>query len=638
MTLGYGQGGNAEALSRTAGAVYQAYKRKSASAVKSHLNALQQYGGSSGVARLSPADAERVRTAQRWLQEQQAAKGDERTDIPISTVVEPDQSSGSSSDGGGSSGDPVKKKAQDFGVTEKDKRRLKQYEQQVDEQTEYDPTKRYFEVSAYRNILDMLKSYNGALDAVSRWIRNQLNPIAREREPGYPDKAETLRVHGGALKYLKENATGWSGWKYAFWLRPDLGSFNESVEGYPGIRPWVNEVLAKIGQPPAKYGDDRMPQTTPYDLLSLARSLNWEMNRVRLPLPHNFRQLSAMVEGRIYDDIEWEYNGRFIDLYSDNGIPSLFELIKVIPVLREEVKKMRTAVRKEIDAAKYAKEVEEETIRAEREEPNTREEEQQAAEERAQEVLEEKEAEYLADYDRLVEKHNKLVEEREAIADEYDQVLQDLDAAETPDEVQALEDEAGDLVGRFNDIETRRRNMLVQLDTLEQAIDGLETEKEELLKISASEQAAEIRQAMQDLQALKQDLAEADQLIAERVAEIEAGETTPEGEERRQIPESAENDELEKAQLAAQLERDQRAQELADQMLQLQQELLQVNQKLQNPGDADVEALRARRSALQGDIDNLRKQGQDLEQQNTGKGTGAGPLVVVGLLASLAMT
>ena len=139
-------------------------------------------------------------------------------------------------------------------------------------------------------------------------------------------------------------------------------------------------------------------------MLNLARTIEYEMNRVRLPVPHNFRQIANAIQGRDYrlcskwhNQIpnipakpslqQWKYGGvrsryfqKLDEIFSAHYINAI-ELLQVYIDLKAAINAMRVGVRKEIDAANLARKVQEETIRREQEALISR---QQAAEQRAE--------------------------------------------------------------------------------------------------------------------------------------------------------------------------------------------------------------------------------------------------------------
>jgi hypothetical protein len=140
----------------------------------------------------------------------------------------------------------------------------------------------------------------------------------------------------------------------------------------------------------------------------MARSVEWEMNRVRLPVPNNFRQLLATLSGRVYEfkvthaEVKW---GVMVDIgiTDDGGLIPAIELLKSLLQVRAAVDEMHDSVRKEIDAAQLAAQVQEETLRREDEDLISREQADKETEERAAAIDAEKEAQYRQDLQYIID-------------------------------------------------------------------------------------------------------------------------------------------------------------------------------------------------------------------------------------------
>lgn len=270
-----------------------------------------------------------------------------------------------------------------------------------------DDVKDYFDVSAYRNILDMLNAFDSSLTAVANYFHNRLVPMGR--------------ITDKMLKGMKTTDIGRVGGHFevagpAFGYKPNFGK-NLKV-----FWPIVNSALEAGGTQPIN-GKILNPQLDPYVLLDLARSVEWEMNRVRLPVPHNFRQLNTTLSGRDYEfkvthaEVNPFAGGVDIGITDEGGLIPAIELLKTLPQVRAAVAEMRNSVRKEIDAAELAAQVEEETLRREEEDLISREQAEQEAAARESAIAAEKEAQYREDLayiiDQLaiadtVERRNKL--------------------------------------------------------------------------------------------------------------------------------------------------------------------------------------------------------------------------------------
>lgn len=320
--------------------------------------------------------------------------------------------------------------------------------------------KDYFDISVYRNILDMITTYQDAILSVGRWAREKLNIL----EPG------SRKVCGGRTNP-----------RAAF-----EGSLHTIiVEGWN-----YNAQLRALGIPAAKYNNTLLPQISPYDLISLARSLEWEMNRVRLPLPHNFRQLSALVGGRVYTDITTRcarsggkgggYTHRQ-KVRGDQTFPAIKELLNGLKQLQNEIPQMRNTVRKEIDAANLAKKVQEETIRREQEELIKREQAEREARERAIAIKKQKENQYLKDYETISVIQSKLLEERAKALTEYNAIEAQIAASTDANEINSLKAKLQSLVPVIDSIEQREKALDTQALTLINAVKNLGTENQLLM-------------------------------------------------------------------------------------------------------------------------------------------------------------
>jgi hypothetical protein len=211
-----------------------------------------------------------------------------------------------------------------------------------------DEVQEYFDVSVYRNILDMLNAFDTSTVAVANMFHNRFVPIGRLVDKYItttPDKVSgKFQIVGPAFGYV-----------------PNFGKH------WKVFIPLMNAALKTGGTQPIN-GTTLSPEYPPYTLVDLARSLESEMNRVRLPVPNNFRQVTAQLAGRNYD-FRITHAGAFgknsIDfgITDDGGMIPAIEMLKALPQVRQAVGAMRDAVRREIDAANLAKKVQEETLR-----------------------------------------------------------------------------------------------------------------------------------------------------------------------------------------------------------------------------------------------------------------------------------
>lgn len=256
-----------------------------------------------------------------------------------------------------------------------------------------DDVKEYFDVSAYRNVLDMLSAFDTSITAVANYFHNRLLPMGRVldklnktvKHVVPPDKITgKFEIAGPAFGYTQ--------------------NFGKQIKVF---LPIMDAALEDAGTEPIN-GTAVNPQLDPYVLVDLARSLEWEMNRLRLPVPHNFRQLNATLSGRQYEFkvTHAELSAFFqvdIGITDDGGLIPAIELLKSLPQVRAAVDEMHDSVRKEIDAAQLAAQVHEETLRREDEDLISREQADKEAEERAAAIDAEKEAQYRQDLQYIID-------------------------------------------------------------------------------------------------------------------------------------------------------------------------------------------------------------------------------------------
>jgi len=229
-----------------------------------------------------------------------------------------------------------------------------------------DQVKEYFDVSAYRNVLDMLNTFDGVLKLWGNDLFNNSRLIsANSGMIGYAIPLIGVIGKSGrnsprylVIKRLINNGLG-----FGLTYPPKLGAFNVPI--FPAIRATRPNIV--------------------FDLLGLARNINWELNRLRLPVPHNFRQIADKIQGR-------DYNNMGVALTDTTKYINLVELIDVYGQLKLAINTLRVSTRKEIDAASLAKKVQEETIRREQEKLISRQQAEKLAEENRLRILAEKKA------------------------------------------------------------------------------------------------------------------------------------------------------------------------------------------------------------------------------------------------------
>lgn len=252
--------------------------------------------------------------------------------------------------------------------------------------------KEYFEVSAYRNILDMLKTLGTTVQSVG----NKTAILAWDFIGLANQSAQGKGTRGAAIKAIGK-AVGENGKESYYWwakitARKNGFSFKKGDHTPPKPFNFRN------GQEVAEV--DRFLVD---DLLELGRQIEWEMNRVRLPVPHNFRQYLSKLQ-KFPWRVEFE-NGKIVKYEKDPlAAVKLIEGINQLGHLKEVVETMRDEVRKEIDAAQLAEKVQEETIRRENEELISRAKAADEAAAREIAIREQKAEAYRADYRVLLER------------------------------------------------------------------------------------------------------------------------------------------------------------------------------------------------------------------------------------------
>ncbi len=245
----------------------------------------------------------------------------------------------------------------------------------------------WFDSSVYRNILDMLNTlevarkniYNAALGNFIN-VRKLPRIVRGERKEGYKcdPRAGLTGPHALGPKRDPKREAFW-GWVQKFYptgssaistyIHKDIFQCTTPVQEYVGSNPCVANKLKQAGykaDPPGNFGvtcpkgarnaaerhNERLRAGLGYssaDLVNLVRSLDWEMNRVHLPLPFNLRQWTTRYNQFTLDDTGIGWSQR---------VKGLRDLGKWIVIMREKV-------RKAIDASNLAKKVAEESLRNE---------------------------------------------------------------------------------------------------------------------------------------------------------------------------------------------------------------------------------------------------------------------------------
>ena len=252
--------------------------------------------------------------------------------------------------------------------------------------------KEYFDVSVYRNILDMLNTFEGVLNRFGQDLTNEL--WSTNRCPQYPPRPVGHSLDSDGLVTIPRKIIvtwpGQVGYAASKLGPPPLNKDEAAV--------WANRVIKTAGLKtmPNERATKLCTTGEAYqvaffevpDLLNLARTINFEMNRVRLPVPHNFRQIANAIQGRDYRLLRKHWSailppkpadyGKYpyaaaqwiqsADKIMTRNYINAVELLQVYTDLKKAVNAMRTGTRNEIDAASLPRKVEESTKRKEQEE------------------------------------------------------------------------------------------------------------------------------------------------------------------------------------------------------------------------------------------------------------------------------
>lgn len=241
-------------------------------------------------------------------------------------------------------------------------------------------TRKYFEESVYRNILDLLTNLSDKADFIAReLVYTGANTIGiKNKWTLYYDKAKRP-VIGAAVNAVGKGA-GEKGIDTYYWWVKKVARENKFE---------IKPTRAPLG----------VKDTQVQDLLNIGRSINMEMNRVRLPVPNNFLQfLEKLTKYKLTFAL-----GGGIPMASGNFIVGgneiqLIEAIKVLRQLIDSIKVIQGEIRVIIDKAKL--EVQEETIRRESDRlRNDKELAEQAAKEKAR--IEAEKQDYLRRIEKL---------------------------------------------------------------------------------------------------------------------------------------------------------------------------------------------------------------------------------------------
>jgi hypothetical protein len=256
--------------------------------------------------------------------------------------------------------------------------------------------RQYFEVSAYRNILDLL----GALRSQAKNIGGLVAGIAMQNLG--VDLAPFLGpgAIGAAIEVVGRGIGHGGKDTYLWWAKKVAKKSKVTPFAVKSLAPVPRNAMQLLTSGDVDLGVDR---TLIYDLLNLGRQINAEMNRVRLPVPHNFRQFLSKMQN-LPLDVKVSNRSQYMggSKVSDVSAVNFIEAIERIGQLQVAVDGMVKEVRKEIDAAVLASQVQEQTIRDEREDLISRDQVADDAAEREAQIRAEKAIAYRADYDQLV--------------------------------------------------------------------------------------------------------------------------------------------------------------------------------------------------------------------------------------------
>jgi hypothetical protein len=263
--------------------------------------------------------------------------------------------------------------------------------------------KEYFEVSAYRNILDMLNTMTGLAQSVG----NQAAILAWDFIGLVNKDALDKGTIGAAIKQVGKPVGKEGEGTYFWWAK--ITARKNGFKFPKGENAPEKSLNFKSHDRSA--GVNRFEVD---DLLEIGRQIEWEMNRVRLPVPHNFRQYLTKLQ-----KFPWVVTFIRKKLFAYPEDPTapirLIEAINQLGFLIDTVKAMRTAVRKEIDGAQLAAKVQEETLRREQEELITRAKAADEAAEREIEIRKQKAIAYRAEYQLLFDRLQSAITRSEQV-------------------------------------------------------------------------------------------------------------------------------------------------------------------------------------------------------------------------------
>jgi len=337
--------------------------------------------------------------------------------------------------------------------------------------------KEHFNVGFYRNALNTLNTFEIAVNQLGTNLqalgaltnaRTIDGSEARSFQSAVGHAANVLGTQKYGLNspsvYMKKTLED-SGLTYYDLNNTTLGKKTREL-----IRQYVNGVKVNYMQLfPTIVGNA-------ISLIDMGRKLESELIMLRFPLPHNLIQLLNKVAGlgnvgflRIaYDASDDDFSPKRMTKDSTSWI-RLTEAIKTYGQLKQTINVLRVALRKEIDAAQLAEQVEEETLRLENENLITREQAELEAQTRALKIQQEREAMYITETERL----QNTAQEIEDLKLQLVNALNEVKAAKSIEgsTIQNIEKEQ-QLNNSFNQVRYLERDLNVQAETLDRALEA----------------------------------------------------------------------------------------------------------------------------------------------------------------------
>lgn len=337
--------------------------------------------------------------------------------------------------------------------------------------------KEYFDVSVYRNILDMLQT----LEARNWELIYQLRQNAFMFINAYHPE---LGFNGMIIKVITGFAVNQMGATYT-------GHAIHAPKEYLKRLIWDKNIPNNII--PTKQSV-QTPVYNVYDLLNISRQIEWEMNRVRLPVPHNFRQMLNQIQGKDYRvsiaGRDCDDDGIFChDVYtlaSGNLLAeryiNLVNMIKAAQQIWLAKDTMIEKIRKEIDAANLAKKVQEETIRKETEALITRQQAEEQAKQKELEILAAKKAAYEKELNEAQALTDEIKETKKQLESELKALQDAKNNAVSEQELLAVHDHEKQTVNEIIALEQQESALQVSAKTAVQAANNLNSEIQEYVE------------------------------------------------------------------------------------------------------------------------------------------------------------